>query len=241
MDDRLDERISEALLKGTEEADKLTDSIWANIEPEVDFIEDKKGFKSIKIAVSAAVIMIILVLTTQQGKAAIGKIKEIFVSKKVVVQELEGIKEQKQVDLQESGKNYIIYFDKEMFTMTKAGSKDRIEPKQKNDKLPAIYMEIEQIKDKNVKTITTELQNQLKSKYSVVTTPEEVPKPLKSTVLMAQSGNKWNDTAIKYYLVDNTKGGTFVIKQQFFVEATEGYGARFDNMLKEFKIVDADK
>lgn len=243
MADRLDEKITEALYQGTEDSNGLVDSIWANIEPAVDFIEEKKKFRlrPLKIAVCAAVVLTIFIATTQPGKAAIGKIKEVFAPKKVVVQEVEGIKTEKQVDLQENDKDYIIYYDKEMFTMKKTGAKDKIEPKQKNDNLPAVFMEIEQIKDKNVKTMAAELQNQLKAKYPTVQKPEEVTKPLKSTYIMAQSGNKRNDTVIRYYLVDNTKGGTFIIKQQFFLEAEEGFGTRFDNMLKEFKIVDADK
>lgn len=243
MADRLDEKITEALFQGTEDANGLVDSIWANIEPEVEFVKEKKKFRlgSLKVAVCAAVVLTVLVATTQPGKAAIGKLKEVFAPKKVVVQEVEGIKTEKQVDLQENGKNYIIYYDKETFTMTKIGTKDKIEPKKKNDNLPAVFMEIEQIKDKNVKTMAAELQNQLKAKYSTVEKPEEVVKPLKSTLILARSGYKRNDTVIRYYLVDNTKGGTFVIKQQFFVEAEEGFGTRFDNMLKEFKVVDIEK
>jgi hypothetical protein len=243
MADRLDEKITEALFQGTEDSNSLVDSIWANIEPEVDFVEKKKKFRlgPLKVAVCAAVVLTVLVATTQPGKAAIGKIKEVFAPKKVVVQEVEGIKTEKQVDLQENGKNYIIYYDKEMFTMTKTGTKDKIEPKQKNDNLPAVFMEIEHIKDKNVKTMAAELETQLKAKYPTVQKPEEVTKPLKSTFILAQSGNKRNDTVIRYFLVDNTKGGTFVIKQQFFLEAEEGFGTRFNNMLKEFKVVDLEK
>jgi RNA polymerase sigma factor (sigma-70 family) len=41
---------------------------------------------------------------------------------------------------------------------------------------------------------------------------------------------------VKYYLIDNGQGGTFVIEQHYFVEASEGHGARFDNMLKQFQV-----
>ncbi|MED4970575.1 RNA polymerase sigma factor [Parageobacillus toebii] len=51
-----------------------------------------------------------------------------------------------------------------------------------------------------------------------------------------ESGRQWNDEVAKYYLVDNGQGGTFVIEQHYFVEASEGHGARFDNMLKQFQV-----
>jgi len=64
-----------------------------------------------------------------------------------------------------------------------------------------------------------------------------VKEPINSIFIYAGGATKWNDPVSKYYFVDNTKGGTFVIKQQLFLEAAEGHGVRFDNMVKEFKIV----
>lgn len=245
MDERFEEKITEALLHGTEEAKGHNDAIWNNIEMEVEKMSRKKTLtpRLFKFAASAAILALVMVFAaaTQPGKAAFAKVKEIFVPKKVVVQEVEGQKEKKEVNLQESSKGYVIYFDEQMYTMTRTGTKDRIDPKQKDKNLPDIYMEIEQIKDKNVQTMTSELQGQLKAKYSNVRNIGAVTTPIKGNVLVAQSGNKWNDTVIKYYIIDNTKGGTFIIKQQYFVEASEGHGARFDNMLKEFKIVDLNK
>jgi hypothetical protein len=167
----------------------------------------------------------------------VDKIKQMFVPNKVVKQQIEGTEEKNNVTLKESTMKYIIYIDEERYAMVKVDGKDRIIPKVVDKKLPEVFMEIEQLKDKKPEVAASEIENQLKSQYKRVENMDTVSYPINSKLIYASCGTKWNDIVVKYYFIDNTKGGTFIVKQQYFVEASEGHGARFDNMLKEFKIV----
>lgn len=247
MDHKEDKKIRDALLEGTEEVTELKDMIWDNIQKELNLdIKRKRNVKSKKGRISnfikygsvAAVMAIVLGINTQYGQAAVGRIRELFVPNKVVKQQLEGSEEQSNVALKEGSMKYIIYIDEERYTMEHLEGKDKITAKAKAENAPEVFMEIEQVKDKKPEDIAAELEKELKAKYPRVENRGNVNEPIKATFVYANSGgSKWNTAIVRYYLVDNTKGGTFVIKQQFFLEAEEGHGARLDNMLKDFQIV----
>jgi hypothetical protein len=244
-----DKKIREALLEGTNEAAELKEMVWNNIQKELNLdggnikVMKKKNRKKNSIATFvkygsiAAAVAVVIGFNTEYGQAAVGKIKEIFVPNKVVKQEIEGMPTQDNVTLKESAMKYVIYIDEERYTMQSLSGKDKIVPKIKAENLPEVFMEIQQVKDKKPSAVASDIEKELKEKYKTVENRGSVNQPLNATLIRAASGVKYNDTVTKYYLVDNTKGGTFIIKQQYFVEAEEGHGARFENMLKEFKIV----
>ncbi|WP_026487359.1 hypothetical protein [Caldanaerobius polysaccharolyticus] len=193
-----------------------------------------------KIGLTAAALIIAFAIGTNAGKAAVSKIKDIFVPQKVIVQDIEGQKEDTKVNLNESN-GYVIYIDENNYKLIKQDGKDKIIPKIKlDDRYPEVYMEIQQIKDKSPQEMATQIENELRSRFENVENKGIIEQPIRAIFIYARSGLKWNDTVVKYYLVDNKKGGTFVIKQQLFIEATEGHGVRFDNMLKEFKVISSD-
>lgn len=253
MDEKdFDNKIKDSLIKGTEPSLKLKKIVWDNIRSNIDndnIKKDEKNMKKIKrrspyigIGLTAAALIIAFAVGTDAGRAAVIRIKDIFVPQKVVVHDIEGQKESTKVNLNESKMGYVIYIDENMYKMEKLDGKDKIVPKAKlDDNLPEVYMEIQQVKDKSPQQMAIQLENELKSKFETVKNRGIVEQPIKAISLYAQSGVKWNDTVVKYYLVDNTQGGTFVIKEQLFMEASEGHGARFDHMLKEFKVVDLAK
>jgi hypothetical protein len=245
-----DKKLKEALLQGTDEAVELKDMVWNNIERELNLDRSKKKNMTrssrrkknnissfVRYGSIAAAVAIVIGMNTQYGQAAVGKIKEIFVPNKVVKQELEGTTSENKVTLKESSMKYVIYIDEELYTMQSSEGKDKIVTKNKYENFPEVFMEIQQIKDKKPGVVASELQKELKGKFKKVDEAKVVKEPVNSTFIYANNGSKWNDTVVKYYLVDNTKGGTFIIKEQLFLEASEGHGARFDNMVKEFKVV----
>ncbi|MBE6068102.1 MAG: hypothetical protein E7211_10505 [Clostridium lundense] len=247
MNQMEDKKIKDALLQGTEEVTELKNMVWSNIERELNLdMKKKENVKRkrnkmtsfMKYGSMAAAITLVIGLNTEYGQAAVDKIKEIFVPNKVVKQQVEGMDEDSNVALKEGSAKYIIYIDEERYTMTKMDGKDKIAAKIKGENTPEVFMEISQVEGKKPDAIASEIEEELKGKYQKVENRGNVNYPLKSTLIYANSGMNFNSTVIRYYLVDNTKGGTFVIKQQLFVEAEEGHGARMDNMLKEFKIIE---
>lgn len=242
-----DKKIKDALLQGTEEVTELKNMVWSNIERELNLdMKKKENVKRktnkmasfMKYGSMAASITLVIGLNTEYGQAAVDKIKEIFVPNKVVKQQVEGMDEDSNVALKEGSAKYIIYIDEERYTMTKMDGKDKIAAKIKGENTPEVFMEISQVEGKKADAIASEIEEELKEKYQKVENRGKVNYPLKATLIYANSGMNFNSTVIRYYLVDNTKGGTFVIKQQLFVEAEEGHGARMDNMLKEFRIIE---
>lgn len=252
MDEKiLDEKIKESLLKETDASLRLKKDIWENIETQIKNDNFHKEVKSMRknrkksiftsIGLVAAAIVIAFSLNTNAGKAAVNKIKNLFVPEKVIEQDIEGQKENTKVNLKQSS-DYVIYIDENNYKMVKQDGKDKIIPKVKiSENLPEVYMEIQHVTDKSPQEMATQIENELRSRFETVENKGIIEKPIKAIFLYARSGLKWNDTVVKYYLVDDKKGGTFVIKQQLFIEATEGHGARFYHMLKEFKVVKTEK
>ncbi len=256
-DKDLDARIKETFLKMTDHPVKTEDEIWGNIEKAIDneHIENEntrlrgidsmsktnKKLSKVKWIISGAVAasLAFAFVTTPTGHAIMTNIKEIFVPEKKVVEDIEGTPEESEVSLQE-GTDYIIYFDEEMYKKVIHEGKDRIVPLTVNESLPEIYMEIEQDIDRTPEEVAGEIEDQLKNEFATVHSMEEVQEPIKALHIRGIGGNKWNSPVVAYYVVSNEKGGSFIIKQQYFMEASEGYGARFYYMLKEFKVVESD-
>ncbi|WP_163195792.1 hypothetical protein [Clostridium thermarum] len=239
-----EKKLQEALIKKTDEAVKLKEMVWSNIEKklnseEVKTVTTKRKKKGIlKYAgIAAAFAAIVLAANPQYVDAAVDKIKELFVPQKTIEQSLEGDTEETKVDLEVSPQKYIIYIDKERYELKNIDGKDIIKPINMPESYPEVSMTIEQVTDKAPGEVLADIEAELKSKYSDVRQAEEVTEPVKGLNIRALGGNQWDSPVVNYYLVDNTNGGSFIIKEQYFLEASEGHGARFYHMLKEFKIV----
>lgn len=252
MEDKIfDQEIKNALLKATDTSINLKNDIWEGIESKVEFYVNQKGVKTMKkrkaksifsaITLMAAALLIVFFTSTNAGRAAVAKIKEILAPEKVIVQDIEGQKEDTKVNLNE-GPGYVIYVDEEMYRLVKQDGKDRIVPKlEPSNNLPEVYMEIQRVANKSPQEMAAQLERELKSSFETVENYGLVKDPIESIELHARSGLKPDSIVVTYYLVDDKHGGTFVIKQQYFLEAAEGHGARFYHMLKEFKVVNSQE
>lgn len=240
MGDINEKMLEEALIKGTNEAIDLKETVWTNIEKELAFKKGKSSRKKVGIfkyvGIAAAFALVILATNTSYVNAAVDKIKDIFAPTKIIEQSLEGDLEETQVELESSSQKYIIYVDKSIYEVIKEKDKDIIRPKESLESLPEISMTIEQLAKKPEEAVK-DIEKELNDKFPNVTNLGEITTPINGLALHALEGNKATSTVVDYYIVDNEKGGSFIIKKHYFLEASEGHGVRFDNMLKEFKIV----
>lgn len=247
--DRFDEKISEALKKGTKQSSEaLHEENFRKIMSKINHIEkgDRKMPKGksalgkiISIGTVAAVMLITIGTFTQPGQAALEKLRQYFEPQKQVEHEIEGEKEVIDSRLQQSEMGYVIYYDQDRYKIVENGEVDRIVMKETYEGIPEVYMEISQDTDSTPEELAAQLEAELKADFSKVEAAQKVTDPLEAIYIHAiDGGTQWDDEIVNYYLVDNTKGGTFIIKQKYFLEATEGHGARFYNMLKEFVIVE---
>lgn len=233
-------KLEEALMNGTDEAVHLKEAVWANIEKDLAFKKDKKPKKKIGIfkygVIAAALALVVLATNTKYVNLAVDKIKDMFAPTKIINQTLEGDLEETQVELEASSQKYIIYVDKSIYEIVKEKDKDIIRPKERVETLPEVSMTIEQVA-KKPEEAAKDIEQELNSKFPKVTNLGEVTTPVKGLAYHAIDGNLATSTVVDYYIVDNEKGGSFIIKKQYFLEVAEGHGVRFDNMLKEFKII----
>lgn len=249
MNDKFDEKIRKALEYGTNSAISQKEEVWQAIKSKTYNLpkgvsrmsrkrkRQKPILKILAASTVAAALLLTFLIETEPGKAAIDKIKEMFEPQKNIVQELEGNQEETVMELNHSKMGYVIYVDKEMYDLVKSDEADRIVARHQGEGLPEVFMEITQIVDKDPNTVAADIENQLKTEFPIVENRGQVSDPIDGILIRATTGHEWNDKVVVYYLVDNTQGGTFVIKQQYFFEASEGHGARFYHMLKEFEIV----
>lgn len=250
MDESFDNKIKKALEHGTDNIVDQSEEVWQAIKAQTKYLP--KGARRmnrrakrrnrlstiITTGTVAAAVLLTFFLRTEPGKAAIDKIRELFEPQKNITQDLEGNKEETLVELEHSKMGYVLYVDKDLYSVVNEDDVDRIVAKNQGEGLPEVFMEVTQITDKAPDVVAADIDIELKAKYPIAENRGLVTDPLKGTLIRAASGGEWNDEVLVYYLIDNTKGGTFVIKQQYFVEAEEGHGARFYHMLKEFQIVE---
>jgi hypothetical protein len=262
MDDKkLDKEIRDGLLENTKHIEKNKEEIWKNIEARLQHQEsENKGENIMKLekrtslkkenslsrkrgwitgSVAAALLIGVLTTTTDTGQAFIDNVKEYFAPQKQVVEEIEGMPEENEVNLQESKAGYIIYINEDMYKMVQGNESDRIIPKEPlGDRYPEVSMEISQVIDKAPEVLVKEIQEELSSTFTTVKEVTSVEEPVKGILVSAIDGNEWDSKVSNVYILSNEKDGSFIIRQNYFLEAAEGHGARFYHMLKEFKIVE---
>lgn len=257
--DPMDKQLKDSLEKGTDEAMQYKDEIWASIkerihsEPAPHAAQSEAPFKPreskgrsrprrraagwIVGTAATAAILFAVSFQTAPVQAFIDQVKEWFAPEKAVEQELEGMPETS-VDSLHEGADYVIYIDESRFKMVRESGVDRIELKEKptDDRYPEVFMEISQ-EGSDPQTVTERIQSELQEYPKVEA--NQVEEPVQGWEVHAvggTGGQEWDDPVVRYYVFDNEQGGSFVVKQQYFLEASEGFGARFRNMMKEFHI-----
>ena len=245
----LDDEIHNELKKITDDAVKMKDDIWKEIEKETITLEKKtrktKRRRKISFVASiAASIGLIYVLGTPTGHALMANMKDLLVPSKTITEQLEGTDEpvDYSLDIEEKQSDtladYAIYIDEEMYTVTNIDDRKIISAKIHSTEIsyPDVYMEIKQTKN-SLKEMIVEISKMIQEEYEIVKEQAEVQIPISAHVLEARQGDEWNDEVVRFYIFPNEKGGTFIVKQHFFFEAYEGHGVRMDNMLKTFKLI----
>jgi len=197
------------------------------------------------VGMTAAAILLSLTLlsTTNHGQAFVSQIRQIFEPEKTTRQEIEGMPEDIDVTLHEGGDTitsqeaeFAIYVDEERYNVVKELDVFRIEADIPDD-YPEVFMEITQQIEVKPDVAMDQINSEMEKEYKNVSEIEQIDDPVKGYQIRANNGSEWNDEVVVYYVVSNELEGSFIIKQQYFMEAAEGHGARLDQMLKDFKVV----
>jgi len=244
---RFDDDLKAAIKAGTQKAAEKKKDIWNNIEKQL-----KEGNMSRKKShagkIIAAVIAAGLVITgfTPLGQAAINSIAQLFEPQRAIDVVIEGDTEQTdqqlhvgtmEPDILDDSVTYVLYVDEERYEFVSSETGDRIVPKGYPSDLPEVYMQIVQNTELTPQDAAAKIKAELVTSYIEVRDIEQITAPVDAIRLIAINGYEWNDDIVVYYFIDNTQGGTFIITAKYFVEAEEGHGARFEQMLADFEIV----
>jgi len=246
-----DERAKEALDKRTDqETIGLKEKIWNDLEKEL-FSEEKVNRGAVKILkkknrvipiiiTTAAALIIAFSLQTDTGMAFIKGIKDMFVPEKVITQSIEGQDEKTDVNLNEGADaEYIIYVDETRYKMINGDKADvitTIEPLP--EKYPEVTMEIRQVADQKPEALVKKFETELKKDFPELRAVETVTEPVEGFLLHGLNGSDWDARVVHAYVISNGKDGSYIITQNYFLEAAEGHGARFHHMLESFEIVE---
>ncbi|WZL73047.1 hypothetical protein QBE52_18690 [Clostridiaceae bacterium 35-E11] len=240
----LDDRIKNALEDGIKITTEDKQEIWNNIEGEL-FEKKKKGDLQVKsrytrfIAAAAAVVVLIIGTQTEIGHGIIDQIKELFMPQKQITQDIEGDKEKTNINLQYPREaDYVIYVDEERYRFVEGQESDKIVMKNPNKNLPEVSMKIKQVVDQKPEDLIKDLEESIKKEYATVQELQKVNDPITAWKISGLDGQKWDSPIIKVYVVSNGNEGSFIITQQYFLEAEEGHGVRFDEMIKEFHLIE---
>ena len=103
--------------------------------------------------------------------------------------------------------------------------------------LPANEIEIREIADKEFSAYAKEVRDQIGDSFEITAELIWTEKPLAYT-FSTVGGYTWDSPCEVHYFVDNGKQGTFHIVARYFVEAAEGHGTRFAQMISTFRVLD---
>lgn len=99
--------------------------------------------------------------------------------------------------------------------------------------LPPVTLEIAQVADITVDAMVSHLKDERK-----INDTSEPSAEFPYTSLHFSSGGESTSEVGSYYVRDNLLGGVFVITSKYYLEATEGHGARFKNAVRTIEIID---
>jgi hypothetical protein len=164
---------------------------------------------------------------------------------KIVITRKEGFEYPETMTLHK-GSGYAIYIDK-TFKFEKQGEMDVFSKVRSDDKSVKASISITQDLQKTPEELAISIKNELKNQFINIK-EEPVSRPFDSIKISAdsfQDGEQFKTGTVNVYLVDNQKGGTFVIREDIdtfnswvnIYEFHEMFRPNMDNMLKEFKVL----
>ncbi len=257
----MNKQIEQLLKKQTEDAVNLKEETWNKINSELfssttgNTSKRKKKKKGIGItiaglSVAAIITIFFLGMTTEPGQAMFHNLKDMFIQEKQEEIELEGQKEDTNVQLEVNEElRYIIYIDEERYKMVEGETIDRIETIEPlGDRYPDVKMEITRFENTSTEEVLEEIKQTIEKDDELELRREErVTEPIEAEMIQGmgpettnesgKTGHQWDTPIHRYYVTDEIDGQVFVIKQAYFLEAAEGHGARFHYMLESFQVV----
>ena len=216
----------------------------------------KKKGKRYPVQWAAAVVALVLVLSffmTAPGAAAVEAVAEIVADvfeilfpprdsvvnvegeTEVVHQEAGGQEAETEADGSVAVPGFAIYYDTESYTMSEENGITYIRFAMDSD-LPPCEMEIVHIPGELPDDAAEQARIEMSAAWETVTEIRDVEGKDGAAFYFA-AGNSWDCACGNVYFLSDGVGGCFRITARYFVEATEGHGSRFAQMVQTFTLI----
>jgi hypothetical protein len=195
-------------------------------------------------AAAAVAVFAAVFAATPAGSALADRIIRFFAPEKQVEVNIEGDKEDQNARLETNATDemgYVIYIDAERYTFESKAGMDVVGAKDFPTGYPPVRMEISQRAEQSAQSAYDALVKQAQADYDRAEGMGGVDAPVKGLWIHAIDDGGGEAAVENIYIVDNTRGGCFVIRAKLFLEAEEGHGARFYAMLETFEVVPSEQ
>jgi hypothetical protein len=254
----MEQKLKQRMLDESEWSMQMKEEIWNELEAKLEseqqqssntLSRDRRKRKPMRnrakkwtAGVAVVVLVAAVFFSMPAGTAFMKELRLWLAPEKKVEVEVEGSKEETQQELHlNEESHYAIYYDVDRYKLVQQDGKDIITTK---EPLPAKYPEvslvIEQNKDMLPEELIAQIAKDLAGQYSEVREIEPITEPFKGYRVSAIAGQNFDSKVTYVYVTDNGKQGSFALSLNYFLEAAEGHGARFRQMLDEFRVVEEE-
>lgn len=206
------------------------------------------------IAAAITIVMLLTFFQTTPGVAALKIVKEavtnfietMFQPKDIPVNvegETEVITQQaggQEPEMQEDGTvttpGFAIYYDPERYVMTEEDGITYIRFVTDND-LPPCEVEIKHIPSVTPDDAAEATRNEMAESWDSISEVRSL-EAREGFVFDFADGMDWNSACGDVYFLSDGRDGCFQITTRYFVEAAEGHGVRFGQMVQTFEVID---
>ncbi|PIC98830.1 hypothetical protein [Sporosarcina sp. P29] len=127
---------------------------------------------------------------------------------------------------------YSLYIDSERYTFETGEKEDKLMP---IDEVPKGYPEVNMtflyVKDQTPESVMEDMEQE----YTMPLEEKSITAPINAISLHGTSGEESDSEVVTIYMME-VDGGTLLIKENYFLEAQEGHGARFEQMLETLEV-----
>lgn len=139
---------------------------------------------------------------------------------------------------QEEAVDFLIYVNEDQFFIREENGLYSIRstsPLPEN--FPELGLDILHLPGTAPDTAKADAEAAMNDRYEAVTSEELAVALPGSLYLRASAGTDWDSEQAEFWFVDDGQGGTFVLTARYFLEAEEGMGMRFRDMVSSFRVV----
>ncbi|PIC57903.1 hypothetical protein CSV80_06220 [Sporosarcina sp. P12(2017)] len=127
---------------------------------------------------------------------------------------------------------YSLYIDPQRYTFETSEKEDKLMPiNEVPEGYPEVNMTFLYVENQTPESVKEDMEQE----YSMPLEEKSITAPINALSLHGTSGEESDSEVVTIYMME-VDGGTLLIKENYFLEAQEGHGARFEQMLETLEV-----